>query len=167
MPIAGAIAWGVAGIAALFLTQRNATYVLLFSTGAIFPFALLLGRQLKENILSRANPLARLMGLSVLMVNLLWALHLTLLVRDFEYFPLSLGIGLGLHWIVFTWIKGHHVGLVHALVRTGLVTALWWMIPDNRISAVAAGVVVAYLYSIVVLTRLPTAPTKPPAYGDE
>lgn len=155
LPIAGAVAWATAGIAALFLAPRNATFVLLFATGAIFPVALLLGRQLGENILSRENPLARLMGLSVLMVNLLWALHITLLFRDIDYFPLSLGIGLGLHWVVFSWIKGHPVGLVHALVRTGLVTGLWWLFPGDRITAVAAGVVVAYGYSILALTRLP------------
>lgn len=89
------------------------------------------------------------------MVNLLWALHLSLLLRDFELFPLSLGIGLGLHWIISSWIKGHSVGLVHAVLRTTMVTALWWLIPDNRITAAAVGVVVAYLYSIVVMSRQP------------
>ncbi len=155
MPIAGAVAWTIAGVAALFLSQRDATYVLLFATGGIFPLALAIGRSLNENILSRANPLARLMGMSVLMVNLLWALHLTLLIRDFEFFPLSLGIGLGLHWVVFSWIKNNNVGLVHAALRTTLVTALWWLIPDNPIAAVSLGVLVAYLYSIVVMSRQP------------
>jgi hypothetical protein len=157
MPIAGAAAWTIAGVSGLFLSQENATYVLLFATGAIFPLALLVGRQLNENILSRSNPLARLMGMSVLMVNLLWALHITLLVGDFEYFPLSIGIALGIHWIIFSWIKGHHVGLVHALLRTVLVTAMWWLVPGNRVSAVAVGVVIAYLYSITVMTRQPIA----------
>ena len=155
MPIAGAVAWTIAGVAALFLSQRDATYVLLFATGGIFPLALAIARPLNENILSRGNPLSRLMGMSVLMVNLLWALHLSLLIRDFEFFPLSLGIGLGIHWIVFSWIKNNSTGLVHAVLRTILVTALWWLIPDNPITAVAVGVVVAYLYSIVVMSRQP------------
>lgn len=48
----------------------------------LFP-RLLIGRQLNENMLSRANPLAWL-GMSVLKVNMLWALHLTRLLRNFE-----------------------------------------------------------------------------------
>ena len=52
---------------------RTATFVLLFGTGAIFPVALGLSRLLRERILYNTNPLAKLMALSVLMVNLLWA----------------------------------------------------------------------------------------------
>lgn len=37
LPIAGAIVWFIAGIAALFLPAQIATYVLLFGSGAIFP----------------------------------------------------------------------------------------------------------------------------------
>lgn len=155
MPIAGALAWALAGVGGMFLDERSATYLLFFAVGSIFPLALLIGRRLDENLLSRANPLARLMGMSVLMVNLLWALHITLLLRDFEYFTLSLGIGLGLHWIVFSWIRGHRVGVVHAVLRTALVTAVWWLVPEYRITAVAGAVVVAYVYSIIVLARQP------------
>lgn len=118
LPIAGVIVWTIAGIAALVLPQQTATYVLLFGSGAIFPIGLAVARMLGENPIANSNPLSRLMGLCVLMVNLLWALHLTLLFQDASYFPLSLGIGLGLHWVVFSWIIGHPVGTIHAILRT-------------------------------------------------
>lgn len=152
LPIAGAIVWTIAGIAALLLPERPATFVLLFGSGAIFPIGLAVARVLNEKLLSNTNPLSRLMGLCVLMVNLLWALHITLLVNDAAYFPLSLGIGLGLHWIVFSWIVDHPLGIVHAIMRTALVTGLWWLLPSNHITAVAVGVVIAYLYSIYTLS---------------
>ena len=153
LPIAGALVWAVVGVAGLVLAERTATFVLLFGTGAIFPIALGLSRLLGERILDNTNPLAKLMALSVLMVNLLWALHLTLVVDAPGFVPLTIGIGLGLHWVVFSWVIGHRVGIVHAILRTLLVTAAWWFLPDWRVSAVAAAVIVAYAYSIATLSR--------------
>lgn len=156
LPIAGAVAWAIFAVAGVLLDTRSASLVILFGSGVIFPIGLVISRVLGEQLTDSRNPLARLMGLSVLMVNLLWALHLTLLAGDMDYLPLSLGIGLGIHWIVFSWIINHPLGIVHAILRTGLVTALWWLFPAQRIEAVAAGVVIAYIYAILALaTRRP------------
>ena len=86
---------------------------------------------------------------------------------DPTYLPLTLGIGLGLHWVVFSWVVGHPVGLIHAALRTVLVTGLWWLIPTHRISAVAAGVVAAYGLSIYLLATRPlnTSPRPIPGPG--
>ena len=103
-------------------------------------------------VLTNTNPLARLMGLCVLMVNLLWAVHIPLFLLDAAYLPLSLGVGLGLHWIVFSWIIHHPLGIVHACLRTVVVVALWWFFPMNPVGAVALGVVIAYAYAIYTLS---------------
>jgi len=44
---------------------------MLFGTGLIFPVALLIGKLRGETLMDRSNPPSRLMGMSVLMVNLL------------------------------------------------------------------------------------------------
>jgi hypothetical protein len=155
LPTAGAIVWAVVAIAGLVLPVRTATFVLLFGSGAIFPIGLALASALRERLMDNPSPLAGLMGRSVLMVNLLWAVHLTLLVTGTTAVPLTLAIGLGLHWVVFSWIVGHPVGLVHAVLRTVLVTAAWWAFPDARVAAVATAVLLAYAYAIVVLARRP------------
>lgn len=155
LPIAGAAVWTAIGATALVVDNETGTLVLLFGTGLIFPTALLIARVLGERLIDNPSPLAGLMGRSVLMVNLLWAVHLTVFAQRPEYLPLTLGIGLGLHWVVFSWIIGHRLGLVHAALRTVLVTALWWAMPGNRVSAVAAGVVLAYLYAIGSLAVRP------------
>jgi hypothetical protein len=116
--------------------------------GAIFPIGLIIAKMRGENLLGGANPLAKLMGLCVLMVNLLWAIHITLLLKSPELLPLSLGIGLGLHWIVYSWIVGHPVGLIHAILRTISVSAVWLMFPNFRVSAVAFTVVFVYAVSL-------------------
>ena len=151
LPLAGALVWTIIGITALFLPERTSTMVLLFGTGTIFPVALVLARPLRERLLHNPSPLAGLMGRCVFMVNLLWAVHLTVYAQVPELLPLTLGIGLGLHWVVFGWLIGHPLGVVHASMRTVLVATMWWIMPEARISAVAAAVVVAYVYSIVAL----------------
>jgi hypothetical protein len=151
MPIAGALVWTIAAVAATQLDQPTATQVLLSATGAIFPIALVLARVLKEKLVNNPSPFGRLMGLCIIMVNLLWALHSTLIFKDASLVPLRLGIGLGLHWIVFSWIIDHPVGIIHAVLRTILVTALWWLFPTQPVVAVAVSVVIAYAYSIFAL----------------
>lgn len=151
LPLAGALVWAIIGLAALVLPERTSTIVLLFGTGAIFPIALVLARLLRERLLDNPSPLAALMGRSVFMVNLLWAVHLAVYAQIPELLPLTLAIGLGLHWVVFGWVINHRLGVVHAAVRTVLVVSMWWLMPGARISAVAAAVVLAYVYSIIAL----------------
>lgn len=155
LPVAGAIVWSTIGVAALILPPSGAT-LLLFGTGAIFPLGLAVADRLGERLIDNPGPLAALMGRCVLMVNLLWAVHLTVFALAPSFLPLTLGIGLGLHWIVFGWIIDHPVGLIHAITRTALVTAAWWLFPAHRISAVAAAVVAAYGYALYALAIRPT-----------
>ena len=115
--------------------------VMLFGTGLIFPVALLIAKFRRENLTGRLNPLSRLMGMSVLMVNLFWAVHIPLLLGAPRFLPLSLGIGLGIHWIVYSWIIQHPVGLIHAILRTGLVVSVWAAFPTHRLLAVPVVIV--------------------------
>jgi hypothetical protein len=153
MPFAGAIVWTAVGIAGSFLPDRQAAVVLLVGSGVIFPLALLLARQLHEDLLSRESPLARLMAAAVLMVNLLWPLHIVLFLKDPSLLPLTLGVGLGLHWIVFGWIVQHPVGLVHAISRSILLPPLWAAFPDRRFVVLPGAIAVIYLVTIMMLTR--------------
>jgi hypothetical protein len=70
-----------------------------------------------------------------------------------RFFPLSLGIGLGIHWIVYSWIIQHPVGLIHAILRTVLVVTAWYAFPDRRLVAVPAVIVIVYMLSLVVMAR--------------
>ncbi len=152
MPIAGAIYWAAVAVAGWLLPLRPAILFTLIGSGAIMPLGALIARWRGERLFGNTNPFARLMGLSTLMVNLLWPVHIVLIVHDaVDVFPLSLGIAVGLHWIVFSWILDHPVGTIHACLRTALATLFWLLFPANRITAVAVAVVIAYLYSIVIL----------------
>jgi Family of unknown function (DUF7010) len=155
MPMAGAVVWAAVGVMGLLLPQRMAIYVLLFGTGAIFPLALAIASLRGEQLLSNTNPFARLMGACIFMVNLLWALHIPLVLRAPVFVPLSVGIGLGLHWVVYSWITRHPVGYLHAAGRTMALLIAWWMFPGNVVTACAAAVVLAYGYAIFAMATRP------------
>ncbi|GAB1268350.1 hypothetical protein NBRC116493_16030 [Aurantivibrio infirmus] len=148
MPLAGAIVWLVVAIISTQVNERLGLVILLFASGAIFPIALLIARLRSESVLSRENPLARLMGMSVLMVNLLWAVHIPLFIYVPAFLPLSLGIGLGLHWVIYSWLIQHPLGLIHAILRTVLVLALWFLFPEDRLFAIGLGIAAVYCLSI-------------------
>lgn len=148
MPIAGALVWTFVGVVSTQLNFSTAIYIMLFATGAIFPLALLIANFRKEALVTSQNPLARLMGMCVIMVNLLWGVHIPLLLLAPQFVPLSLGIGLGLHWIVYSWIIKHPLGLIHSILRTLLVVAAWYLFPESRIFAVSMAIVLVYCISI-------------------
>lgn len=149
LPIAGALVWAAVAVMGLGLPAKSAIIALVFATGAIFPLALVIAQVRGEKLTERSNPLSRLMGTCVLMVNLLWGVHVPLLLFAPEFVPLSLGIGLGLHWAVYSWIIGHGLGLRHAIGRTAGLVAAWFMFPDHRVTACAVVVVVAYVMTLI------------------
>jgi hypothetical protein len=154
MPIAGIIVWGLVALLSTQFNENISVYILLFATGGIFPIALIIAKIRKENLVSSSNPLAKLMGLCILMVNLLWAVHIPLLLNAPEFVPLSLGIGLGLHWVVYSWIINHPVGIIHAVLRSILIVVAWYLFPNDGLLAISCVIVLTYLISIYqMLTR--------------
>ncbi|MDI9240108.1 hypothetical protein QLQ15_14430 [Lysobacter sp. LF1] len=155
LPITGCIVWSLAAIASFVVPHDKANLALIVCYFLLIPISIAIARVRGEQIGGGAqNPLLRLAGQCRLMVTLLWAVHLPLLFLAPEFFPLSMAVGYGLHWIVFSWTVGHPVGLVHALLRTFLVVGGWLLFPGNRVGAVAVGVVIAYLVSVWQLNRL-------------
>jgi hypothetical protein len=155
LPLAGTVVWTAVGCAGAVLPAKTAALVLLFGSGVIFPLGLLFGRLLGEDVMGRENPLARLMGAAVLMVNLLWPIHILFYLRDPSSLPLTVGIGLGIHWLVFGWIVQHPAGAFHAVTRTLLVAAVWIAFPAARFVAVSAVVVAVYLATLAWMARAP------------
>ena len=160
MPLAGAIAWTVAGVLGALLPVGPASLALFFCTGMTFPLGILLSRLLHESVLERKNELARLMILNVLMVNLFWAVAIPFYMVGPSSLPLTLGIFPGLLWIPFSWIIDHRIGLFHGIARTVLVVAAWFLFPHHRFVVIPGLVVVIYLITVLVLAtrRLPEPP---------
>jgi hypothetical protein len=90
MPIAGTIVWGLIALLSTQFDETIALYILLFATGGILPLALVIAKIRTENLVSSSNLFAKLMGLCILMVNLLWAVHIPLLLNAPKIRPFKL-----------------------------------------------------------------------------
>jgi len=148
MPIAGLIVWSLVAIFGMLLPLKTGVLALVFATGAIFPIAMAIAKYRGERLLDNPNPLAKLMGTCVAMVNLLWAVHIPLLLYAPQFVPLSLGVGLGLHWMVYSWIVAHPLGYYHAVLRTGGLISVWFAFPAHLVTASALVVVAAYAMTL-------------------
>jgi hypothetical protein len=148
MPIGGLIVWSLVAVLGAFLPLKTGVLALVFATGAIFPIAMVIAKYRGEQLVDNPNPLAKLMGTCVAMVNLLWAVHIPLVVYAPEFVPLSLGVGLGLHWMVYSWIIAHPLGYHHAVLRTIGLLAVWFAFPAHLVTASALVVVAAYAMTL-------------------
>lgn len=159
MPIAGAVIWALVGVGGRLLSSEQALLMMLVATGLIFPLALLIARLRHEALTSATNPLSKLMLAGIIMVNLLWGVHIPLVLGAPSFAALSLGIALGLHWVIYSWVIQHPLGVTHSVIRTVLVVAAWFALPDDRLSVVPLVIVCTYLMSLVQMQmrRVPTA----------
>ena len=148
MPIAGAVVWALVAILSTQFEERISILLLLFCSGLIFPIALGIARIRSEALISNKNPMASLMGQCVLMVNLLWAVHIPLFLYAPSFVPLSLGISLGLHWVVYSWIIQHPLGRTHAILRTSLVLFAWYIFKEDRLLSISIVIVCTYLFTL-------------------
>jgi len=155
MPLAGTLAWSVAGVLGAVLPVDSASIALFVCMGGIFPLGLLLARFTGEDLLGTRsrNELDTLFGLNILMANLAWGIAIPFWLVEPTSLPLGAGILAGLMWVPFSWMIRHWVGLFHAIARTLLVVAAWFAFPDHRFVAVPAVVVAIYLVTIVMLAR--------------
>lgn len=117
MPMAGAIVWLLVAMISTQVGERVGILILLFSSGAIFPIALLIARFRGETLVATNNPVAKLMG--------------------------------------YSWIVQHPVGIIHAILRTILVVAVWYIFPEQRLFAVGLVIVLVYCISIWQLLSMP------------
>jgi hypothetical protein len=154
MPLAGAVAWALVGVAGLFLRPILEVWVLFGAVGSIVGLGLFLSRFTGENLLDKERPknvfdalFFRTVGEAVLV----YAIAIPFFRADYTSLPLSVGILSGLMWLPFSWIVEHWIGTFHTLARTALVTAIWYLFPQARFVAIPAVIVTVYAVTIVVL----------------
>jgi hypothetical protein len=154
MPLAGAVAWTIVGVAGVFLRPVLEVWVLFGAVGSILYMGILFSRFTGENFLDKRRPKNVFDGLflrTVVEAVLVFAIAIPFFRADYTSLPLSVGVLSGLMWLPFSWIIEHWIGTFHTLARTGLVTASWYLFPGFRFIAVPAVIVAVYAVTIVVL----------------
>lgn len=159
MPVAGAIAWTLIGIAGAFLPLQLAVWALFLGTGMIFYLGLAVARLTGEDLLGRrrkGNYFDQLFLLTVASALLVYAVAIPFFLVEPTSLPLSVGVLTGLMWVPFSGLIRHWIGLFHGVARTALVVAAWYLFPSARFVAVPVVIVAVYLVTILVLARRTT-----------
>ena len=154
MPLAGSIAWLLAGVAGACLSPLYAVWALFIATGCIAWLGMLLSRFTGEHFLDKSRPknaFDSLFMLTVLMAMLVYAIAIPFFLRDYTSLPLSIGILTGLMWLPVSWIIRHWIGIAHAVGRTVLVLAAWYLFPTQRFVVIPAVIVGIYVFTMLVL----------------
>jgi hypothetical protein len=95
------------------------------------------------------------------MAWLVFAIAIPFFMIEPTSLPLTVGILAGLMWVPFSWMLQHWVGLFHAIARTVLVLAAWYLFPEHRFVAILAVIVVIYLVTIYLLAKRGRRPRDP------
>ena len=157
MPLAGTIAWLAVALCGLTDLSPWAKMMFLYcATGVIAYLGMGLSYLTGERFMDRArrdNPFSRLFVATMMMSLLVFAIAIPFARADWTSLPMSIGILAGLMWLPLSWIIGHWIGWFHAVARTVLVLAAWYVWPDDRYVAVPLVIVALYVVTIFVLER--------------
>ncbi|MBI5170157.1 MAG: hypothetical protein HZA61_11755 [Candidatus Eisenbacteria bacterium] len=156
MPLAGAIAWTLVGVAGLYLKPGTAALALFVATGMIAYLGMFLSNFTGERFLDRDKPKNEFDALffhTVAMALLVYAVAIPFFRQDLTSLPLGVGVLTGLMWLPFSWCVRHWIGIFHTIVRTLACVVLWYALPEQRFVAIPFAIVAIYAVTIVVLER--------------
>lgn len=161
MPIAGTIAWALIGVVGATQSLTVAVWTLYLATGSIFGLGILVSRITGEDLLGRSRPKNEFDTLFMYTVGMAWlvfSIAIPFVQIDPTSLPLTVGILAGLMWLPFSWMIRHWVGVFHAISRTVLLFAAWYLFPDQRFVVLPAIIVAIYLITIAALLARETQP---------
>jgi hypothetical protein len=145
LPVAGAVYWIV--LAALGTRMEAADWAPMAAmlSGAIFPLGILLQKPLGSPFMKSKSPLSGVTMLAIIAINALWPIHFIVFGAAPHAAPLTLAIGMTLHWPIIGWTYGSRVCQIHAAARILVVTALWFALPNGRLTVLPLAVAALYL----------------------
>ena len=148
LPAAGVIYWLAFGIAGFYLPKDLWTYAAFFASGLMFPIGMLLSKPLKSNLMVK-SALASVVFPALLSMLMTWPITIAATFINLDLVPLSLAIGMAMHWPVIGWMYNCKSCLIHAFARGILVTAVWFILPEYRFTIVPILVSVIYFITII------------------
>ena len=154
VPVTGMFVWAGIGIAGKILPPQQAVLATYLGTGLIFYLALAVSKLLGEDLLGRkhkGNFFDRVYLCTMVMSMLVFSIAIPFGMTDLSAVPLCVGILTGLMWLPFSLLIGHWVGYFHAIARTVLLVAAWYLFPAHRFVILPAVIVLIYVISIFAL----------------
>jgi hypothetical protein len=155
-PLSGLLAWILVGLSGMLLPDRITVWVLFIVTGSIVYLALFISKFTGENFLDKSKPKNAFDGLfmfTVAQAILVYSIAIPFFFIDYTSLPLSVGILTGTMWLPFSWIIKHWIGIFHAIIRTIIILALWYFLPDYRFIAIPFSIVLIYIITLFILMK--------------
>lgn len=152
LPVAGAVYWAVIGVLGFYLDPGEWAYAAAAGSGLIFPLGLLLQGPLRSPFMKTKSPLSGITMAAIIAINLLWPVHVVLISVYPDAAPLSLAIGMTLHWPLIGWAYASRVCMAHAIIRTAVVTLIWFGLPELRFTGIPFAVSALYVFAAMGLS---------------
>ncbi len=151
MPVAGSLYWFGLAAAGLYLSVKGWALLAFYTSGLIFPLGLLLAKFIKSNLLLRTSLTSVLLPAFISMF-LFFPSAIAAFIIAPELVPLILAIGMSVHWPVLGWAYGiTRIFAGHAIVRAIAVTAIWFLLPEYRLTLLPLSVSFIYLGTVPII----------------
>ena len=156
-PLAGTIVWSLLILTGALLPPTLAVWAVFIGTGSIIYLALglakLTGESMKFQKGSERNFFDTLFLSAFGMCFLVYALVIPFFLQDYRSLPFAVAVLAGLMWLPVSVLLQHWVGVFHAVTRTALCTAAWFIAPEHSFVLQPVIVVAVYLVSIFALEQ--------------
>jgi hypothetical protein len=152
VPLAGAVWWGLLGLAGYRLDVHEWIMLAFFTSGTIFPLAILFGRLFRVNFMGDRTALSDLMLPTLVPMALVWPVAFSAFWSAPELVPLVIAIGMSVAWPVMGWIYGRTaIFTAHAVVRAVVCFGIWNWMPASRFTVLPLAVCAIYLVTVGVV----------------
>ncbi len=152
VPLAGAVYWAALGAAGYVLPERQWILAAFYTSGLIFPLALLFARLLRNDFMKDKTATGTVLGPAFVGMLLFWPMAFAAFGAAPELVPLILAIGMSMHWPVIGWSYGRPlIYSAHAVVRAVAVLAIWVLYPEARLTWLPLSVAVVYVLTVAVI----------------
>ncbi len=165
IPMAGIFYWTMLGtLGYLMPTQHHFwIFVAFFSSGFMFPLAILLARLFRNNFMSDRTAVSDAIVPAFASMLIFWPIAISAWWTYPPIVPLVLAIGMSIHWPVIGWLYGRTaLFTTHAVVRAIVCFILWNWFPSTRFSLMPLVVAFIYLATIIATLIMATPPTAEP-----
>lgn len=128
-----------------------ARYYWLFGTAIIVPLALIASRLLGADPFSKGNPLGEVVGQTHASIMAMTFPLVLIACFQFPHFMiLIMAISFSLDFYLMSWAFGSRLFAIHAFARTGAVTAIWLLLPNQRAWLIPIVVALAYGMTVAI-----------------
>lgn len=152
---AGAVFWVAATVIGLTVELAQARIFWIVGTFLILPAAVMFSKLFRADPFTKGNALGELVGYTHMSVI---AMMLPIVIGCAIVYPeallLVMAIAYCLDFYVMSWAFGSPVFGIHAAVRVGSVSLIWFAAPDWRFSVLPAWVATLYIVTVLALPSL-------------